>query len=109
MTKPSRPRKQKSQWNADLDAAARVEIVKAFHAITAVHHYPVVAAARVLGISPSVVSGKDSLPFRYGQGGAAALRLTRRPAPDSRVGKLVAALKNGGVIEFQGRTIGGLP
>lgn len=110
MKRTSSPRvksKSRETWNPDLDAEARAQLVRAFNELTAVHHYPVVAAARMLGISPSLMSGKNSLPFRYGAGGTAALRLIRRTAPDSRIGKITRALQSGGEIVFKGRVLGG--
>lgn len=108
--KPTRPRikQKKTGWDADAEAADRVEIVRAFHALMATGSCPVNAAARMLGISPSMLSGKNSLPFKLKAGGIAALRVTRRPSPDSLIGKLTQALKDGAVIVHQDRVIGGM-
>jgi len=90
---------------AQLDALARAQLCLAFFKLSGDHNFTLIGAARILRVSPSTVSGKDSLPARYARGGVAALRLAHRPPRFSRIAAATEPLLHGYDLVWEGHVL----
>lgn len=109
--KPISPKSRRSveeTFDALVEARARAALCRAFIKLTDEHFFGLLAAAHLLDVSPSMMSGKRSLVRRYLDGGVDALMLTKRASHSSRITRATGPLKAGFDLYYGDRFLAGI-